>query len=179
MNETSDSQHLPGEILTPEAMSRRRFFARLSITLGGVCAAILGVPLVGFVIAPFFRKAPVAWIDAGKVDNFEIGKTVQVPYPDPSPLPWAGITARSSAWLKRNSKDEFTAFSVHCTHMGCPIRWLPDAGLFMCPCHGGVYYADGTVAAGPPPKPLVRYPVEVVNGDVKIKVVPLPITTQR
>ena len=35
----------------------------------------------------------------------------------------------------------------------------PDAELFLCPCHGGVYYADGTVAGGPPPQPLFRYGV--------------------
>ena len=50
--------------------------------------------------------------------------------------------------------------------MGCPVRWLQDAELFMCPCHGGVYYEDGTVAAGPPPKPLVRLRVRVANGQV-------------
>jgi menaquinol-cytochrome c reductase iron-sulfur subunit len=46
----------------------------------------------------------------------------------------------------------------------------------MCPCHGGVYYKDGTVAAGPPPLPLPRYPVRVVNGDVQIQTSPIPIT---
>jgi len=178
MNETTDSSPTSGEALSPEEISRRRFFSRLSIALGGTCTVILSVPLVGFLMAPFFRKSPASWVEAGKAEDFEIGKTVSVPYPDPSPLPWAGITARSAAWLRRDSKDQFTAFSVHCTHMGCPIRWLADAKLFMCPCHGGVFYEDGTVAAGPPPKPLIQYPVQVIDGKVKIKVVPLPITTE-
>ena len=42
---------------SPEEVTRRRFFEKLSIALAGVCAAILGVPLVGFVLAPLFRKA--------------------------------------------------------------------------------------------------------------------------
>lgn len=158
-------------------MGRRRFFSKLSLGLGGLCAAILGVPLVGFVLAPLFRKLPDKWIDVGKPSDFEIGKTVTVPFPDPSPLPWAGITAKGAAWLRRDSTDQFTAFSVNCTHMGCPIRWLQDAELFMCPCHGGVYYKDGTVAAGPPPKPLVRFTVRVSNGQVQIKAAAIPITT--
>jgi len=54
---------------------------------------------------------------------------------------------------------------------------MEGAELFMCPCHGGVYYKDGTVAAGPPPHPLVRYEVRVENGDVKIKSIAVPITT--
>jgi menaquinol-cytochrome c reductase iron-sulfur subunit len=62
--------------------------------------------------------------------------------------------------------------------MGCPVRWLPDAELFMCPCHGGVYYKDGTVAAGPPPKPLVRFEVRVANNRVEIKAAAIPITTR-
>ena len=72
---------------------------------------------------------------------------------------------------------EFMAFSVNCTHLGCPVRWLQDADLFMCPCHGGVYYNDGTVAAGPPPKPLIRYDVRTFNGQVEIKTMAIPITT--
>ncbi|MGH9447270.1 MAG: ubiquinol-cytochrome c reductase iron-sulfur subunit, partial [Terriglobia bacterium] len=67
--------------------------------------------------------------------------------------------------------------SVDCTHLGCPVRWLPKANLFMCPCHGGVFYANGDVASGPPPKPLTQYPVRVQGGYVQILTSPLPITT--
>ena len=118
------------------------------------------------------------WISVGKASDFEMGSTVDVPFPDPSPLPWAGITANGAAWLRRDSDGQFTAFSVNCTHLGCPVRWLPDADLFMCPCHGGVYYQDGTVAAGPPPKPLVRFDVRVANDQVQIKAAAIPITTR-
>ena len=175
MNENTDSH----SELTPAAqdLTRRSFFARLCITLGGVCAAILGVPLVGFVIAPLFSRAKESWVSVGKVDDFKIGRTVNIPFPDPSPLPWAGITAKGAAWLRRETENKFIAFSVNCTHMGCPVRWLQDAELFMCPCHGGVYYKDGTVAAGPPPKPLIRYEVRIANGQVEIKATPIPITT--
>jgi menaquinol-cytochrome c reductase iron-sulfur subunit len=47
----------------------------------------------------------------------------------------------------------------------------------MCPCHGGVYYADGNVAGGPPPKPLNRYEVRIFNNEVQIKTAPIPITS--
>ena len=111
----------------------------------------------------------------GKVDAFEVGKTVNVTFVDPSPLPWAGVTAHTAAWLRRVNADTFIAFSINCTHLGCPVRWLAEANLFMCPCHGGVYYEDGTVAAGPPPLPLRRYPVRVKNGEVEIQTAPIPI----
>ena len=161
----------------PELVSRRKFMSRLSITLGGACAAVLGIPVVGFVTAPLFRKAPEAWRPVGRPRDFKVGETVNVTFQDPSPLPWAGVTAKAGAWLRRDATDAFTAFSVHCTHLGCPVRWMPDANLFLCPCHGGVYYQDGTVAAGPPPRPLFRYDVRVVHDQVQIKAAAIPITT--
>jgi menaquinol-cytochrome c reductase iron-sulfur subunit len=178
MNGSNDSKPQSCHTPMPEEVTRRRFLEKLSIALGGVCAAMLGVPVVGFVVAPLFRKMKDTWISVGKTDDFDIGKTVNVPFPDPSPLPWAGITAKGAAWLRREGNGQFTAFSVNCTHMGCPVRWLQDAELFMCPCHGGVYYKDGTVAAGPPPQPLVRFEVRVANNRVEIKAAAIPITTR-
>ena len=55
------------------------------------------------------------------------------------------------------------------------LRWMAEAQLFLCPCHGGVYYADGSVSAGPPPKPLPTYPVRVRAGQVEIQTSPIPI----
>ena len=177
MHETTNNGPEPCPQPTPEEISRRTFATKLAIACTGLCTMIMAVPLVGFVVAPLFRKVDDKWIPVGKVDDFEIGKTVDVSISDPSPLPWAGITAKSAAWLRRESADEFIAFSVNCTHLGCPVRWLADAQLFMCPCHGGIYYKDGSVAAGPPPKPLYRFSVRVVDGTVEIRSAPVPITT--
>ena len=161
----------------PEEISRRRFLEKLSIGLAGLCAAVVGIPLVGFIIAPLFRKPPVKWVTLGKVDEFQIGKTVSVPVVDSSSLPWAGVTAKNAVWLRRENDSSFVVFSANCTHLGCPVRWMDGADLFMCPCHGGVYYKDGSVAAGPPPRPLVRYQVRVENGEVKMNPVVVPIST--
>lgn len=177
MNENTTPSSAARSASDPAEASRRQFLTRLSVTLGGACAVGLGIPLVGFVVAPLFRKIPETWRPVGTPDRFKVGETVSVAFQDPSPLPWAGVTARAAAWLRRDSDDKFTAFSVHCTHLGCPVRWMPEANLFLCPCHGGVYYADGTVAAGPPPHPLIRYDVRVVHDQVQIKADPIPITT--
>jgi menaquinol-cytochrome c reductase iron-sulfur subunit len=178
VNELRTDHSLPQpRKLSGEEITRRRFLEKLCIGLGGLCAAILGIPLVGFVVAPIFRKTTGKWLSVGKITDFEIGKTVNVTFVDPSPLPWAGITAKSALWMRRVNDAEFIAFSVNCTHLGCPVRWLDDAELFMCPCHGGVYYSDGTVAAGPPPKPLIRYDVRTTNGEVQIKTMAIPVTT--
>jgi len=157
-------------------ISRRRFLARLSFVVGGVGALTLAVPIISFIVAPFFVRTKEVWRSVGKIDSFKIGETTAVKYEDASPLPWAGVTARSAAWLRRVNADTFIAFSINCTHLGCPVRWLAEANLFMCPCHGGVYYQDGTVADGPPPLPLARYPVRVKDGEVQIQTAPIPIT---
>jgi len=161
----------------PAAISRRGFLEKLCLSLAGICTAILAVPVVGFVLAPLFRKSPRTWVTVGKVTEFAVGKTVNVTISDPSSLPWAGITARSGVWLRRESETEFIAFSVNCTHLGCPVRWMSEAELFMCPCHGGVFYKDGKVAAGPPQHPLPRYNARVLNGEVQIESAPIPIQT--
>jgi len=159
----------------PAETSRRRFLSRVSIVAGSIAGVIVAIPSVAFLLG--LRKVPHVWRTVGKLEDFQIGSTVKVAFLDPSPLPWSGVTARTAAWLRRESAEQFIAFSVVCTHLGCPVRWLPGANLFMCPCHGGVYYADGTVASGPPPRPLTQYPVRVQRGCVQILTSPLPITT--
>ncbi|MEZ4446296.1 MAG: Rieske (2Fe-2S) protein [Polyangiaceae bacterium] len=159
----------------PADAQRRKLLARVSLGLGACCGAAVGVPIVGFVAAPLFSEVPRVWRKVGAVKDFTVGDTVAVTFLDASPLPWAGVTAKTSAWLRRVSETEFVAFSVNCAHLGCPVRWLPKANLFMCPCHGGVYDADGEVAAGPPPHGLFRYAVRVREGDVQIRSEPIPI----
>lgn len=159
----------------PTVPPRRRFLARLSLALSGAIGAVATVPVIGFLLSPLARRAPRVWRPVGEVDRFKVGETVNVVFEDASPLPWAGVTARSAAWLRRDDAERFTAFTVHCTHLGCPVRWIANAQLFLCPCHGGVYYSDGTVSAGPPPKTLPQYPVRVRNGRVEILTSPIPI----
>ncbi len=157
----------------PEGAGRRRFLSRISVVAGAIAAALVAVPGGLFLLG--LRRTPRVWRSVGTLDQFRVGATVEVAFQDPSPLPWSGVTARTAAWLRRVSEQEFVAFSVNCTHLGCPVRWLPDAEIFMCPCHGGVFYRDGRVASGPPPRPLVRYPVRVRKETVEILTSPIPI----
>lgn len=155
-------------------LDRRKFLVRLSVALGSIGAVVVAAPSIAFLLG--LRKTPQTWRTVGKLDDFTVGSTVNVSFEDPAPLPWAGVTSRSAAWLRRVGDQEFIAFSMICTHLGCPVRWLADADLFMCPCHGGVFYSNGQVASGPPPKPLNRYPVRVRNNDVQILTLPVSIS---
>lgn len=163
---------------SPDAASpeRRKLLAAISIGFGCVGAALIGIPVLGFLLAPLFEPVGRRWRTVGAATAFQKGQTVEVKFEDASPVAWAGVTGQTAAWLRCEPTGEFIAFAVNCTHLGCPVRWLQDAELFMCPCHGGVYYKDGTVAAGPPPRPLIRYPVRVNEGQVEILSTPTPIT---
>jgi menaquinol-cytochrome c reductase iron-sulfur subunit len=152
----------------PETLRRRQFLNRLSLGLSGVIGVIIGVPFISFLLAPLFRRPEEQWRGVGPVGNYKIGETVQIAVDDPSPLPWAGVVSRTAMWLRRESEGEFRAFAVNCTHLGCPIRWMQEANLFLCPCHGGVFYRDGAVAGGPPTAPLPQFDVRVRDGQVEV-----------
>jgi menaquinol-cytochrome c reductase iron-sulfur subunit len=153
---------------------RRRFLAAISVAAGAV-AAVIASPVVGFVLGPVLSKRRSVWRAVGALDTFEIGQTALVRFRDAAALPWDGVSARTAAWLRRDGDRELVAFSVNCTHLGCPVRWEPGANLFMCPCHGGVYYSNGDVAGGPPPRPLHRYNVRVRGNEVEIEAGPIPV----
>jgi len=63
--------------------------------------------------------------------------------------------------------EGITARSLLCTHMGCEVRWNQGLQTYNCPCHGGVYSADGVVVAGPPGRALRSVPVRI-EGDAVV-----------
>lgn len=155
---------------------RRSFLMAILMGSSALVSALVAIPVVGALLEPLLRQTPQVWRAVGKVDDFKIGETTLVQFRDASPLPWSGVTSQTASWLRRISESEFIAFSVNCAHLGCPVRWIPDSELFLCPCHGGVYNKDGSYAAGPPPHGLDRYPVRLRNNQVEIQTSPIPIT---
>jgi menaquinol-cytochrome c reductase iron-sulfur subunit len=85
-------------------------------------------------------------------------------YRNPFTHEWDGDTGKVACYVRRQGSNKFTVFAVNCAHLGCPVRWFPQSELFMCPCHGGVYYSNGERAAGPPERGLWTYDYRV-NGD--------------
>jgi menaquinol-cytochrome c reductase iron-sulfur subunit len=145
------------------------------IGMGALAAAVVSVPILAYLFSPLIRPAQQVWSSLGALDTFKLGETVEVSIEDPSSLPWAGQTAKTAVWVRRTGEQDFTVFAITCTHLGCPVNWEAGAQLFLCPCHGGVYYADGTVAGGPPPRSLFRYETRIQNNTVQIKTRSLPI----
>ena len=154
--------------------SRRDFLLKLGIGLDVIAGALISIPIIGFVISAIIKRADPTWISLGSVDQFKVGTTRMVAYDNPYRIPADGQTAHISCWVKRTSEQEFNVFAVNCTHLGCPVRWFEQSKLFLCPCHGGAYYEDGSRAAGPPPRGLYEYEYKIEKGDLAIKAGVLP-----
>lgn len=157
-----------------DLLHRRAFLNQIAIAGSALIGIVVSVPIVAYLLSPFLDKSERKWQDVGPLDSFKLGETVAVTLEDPSPLAWAGQTATTSAWLRR-SNTGVIAFSVHCTHLGCPVNWIQGGEIFLCPCHGGVFNAEGEPVGGPPTYPLQRHDVRILDGRVEIRPVPLEV----
>jgi menaquinol-cytochrome c reductase iron-sulfur subunit len=159
------------------AMSRRGFFTKLGILFDGLAAALVAVPMVGFLLSAISRgrgNGYLSWVQLGKVADFPEGETRLATFRNPYVMPTDGATADTACWVRRIAGDQFQVFAVNCAHLGCPVRWFPQSGLFMCPCHGGAYYRDGSRASGPPERGLFEFAYKVENGVISIQAGQLP-----
>jgi Rieske Fe-S protein len=99
-----------------------------------------------------------------------------VTFDNPIRQPWDGVVAHTGVYVRYQGRDDgaadaaaahqFLVLAANCAHLGCPVEWFQESGLFMCPCHGGVYYANGDRASGPPPRGLFPcvWQVTMVGG---------------
>jgi Rieske Fe-S protein len=63
--------------------------------------------------------------------------------------------------LVRSDQDTYVAYSQVCTHLSCAVFFSAETSRLECPCHRGSFsVADGSVIAGPPPRPLPRVVLE-------------------
>jgi Rieske Fe-S protein len=156
----SNDSHSPPP--TEPLPARRTFFGWLTYGLGAIAAAVVGIPFIGYLFGA--RRALVEWVLLGPVADFPRDETRLVTFDNPIRQPWSGMVAHTGVYVRYEGRDEkesdaakrdkFLVLAVNCAHLGCPVEWFAESGLFMCPCHGGVYYANGEHASGPPPRGL-------------------------
>ena len=164
---------------TSQAVSRRGFLLKLGLALNVFAASLIGIPVVGYIFSSFRRKGPFqSWIALGALDGFPENQTRLATYRNPYTRPWDGATADIPCWVRRIEGERFQVFAVNCTHLGCPVRWFQESHLFMCPCHGGAFYEDGSRASGPPPRGLYEYEYKVENGQLLVRGGQLPTLSQ-
>jgi cytochrome b6-f complex iron-sulfur subunit len=143
--------------MTKETHSRRSFFNKLWLVLGGLAFAEL-IALVFTFFKP--RKPEVtaeeagAIIVAGPVDNFEPGTV--------------SAFVRGKFYLARLEDGGFLAMSRRCTHLSCTVPWVSGENKFICPCHSSEFDIRGEVANPPAPRALDLYRIEIQNNVLKV-----------
>jgi Rieske Fe-S protein len=158
-------------------LSRRQIFLKVALAFNGAVGVLLGIPVVRYVLSPVTRgRKPGydSWISLGSINQFPSGETRLATYRNPVANVTDGDTANIPCWVRHVSNEKFQVFAINCAHLGCPVRWFPKSGLFMCPCHGGAYYADGARASGPPERGLFEYPFKIADGNLHIQAGEMP-----
>jgi Rieske Fe-S protein len=164
-------------MISSERPSRRGIFVKLGLLLNGVVGVMLAVPIVRYLFSPVARDRKPgyrAWVSLGRVENFPAGQTRFATYRNPVVTPSDGDTASIACWVRNIDGERFQVFAINCAHLGCPVRWFPQSNLFMCPCHGGAYYADGSRASGPPERGLFEQRYKLEGGNLLIEVGDMP-----
>jgi Rieske Fe-S protein len=170
----------------PATYSRSRFLEASTIGLGAAIGAIVTVPVLGFTILPSFTNLKEDEVDLGPLENFPKGQYMIASY---LANPKVGEVSRRTAFIRNNGftdggEPSFTVLYSRCVHLGCPVQ--PNGPIdeaarkdvngvelrpvlaqsFGCPCHGGLYDAEGNRQAGPPVRSLDRYTFSIKNGNL-------------
>lgn len=137
-----------------QTSSRRKFLLSCLAGLGAAGAAAAAYPVLKY-LAPY--------------QTDDRGAKVSFPEAEVSPDEARFFDFQGSTGVVvRTKSGQFVALSAICTHLGCIVQWEKDRQDFLCPCHAGRYAPDGTVIAGPPPRPLPKLPISVANGVITV-----------
>jgi cytochrome b6-f complex iron-sulfur subunit len=158
-------------------MPTRRTFTLTAIAAGAAAFASVAGAALSFALSPIVRKrsVPGAALDLGAAKDFDAvargtagAAEVVVERKVEDGYMTRRVKERLAVVRDASSPSGLAAVSTTCTHLGCGVAWSAERKAFLCPCHGGVYGADGRVLGGPPPRPLARAPIAVAGGRVMV-----------
>jgi Rieske Fe-S protein len=135
---------------------RRKF---LSLLLGGALIGWLGsllYPLARYLIPPKIPEAKPTTLKVAKIDEVAPNSALMFRY------------GRKPGILIRTQEGKFSAFSAVCTHLDCTVQFRSDWGIIWCACHNGRYDLTGRNIAGPPPRPLTPFEVNLKDGEIYV-----------
>lgn len=156
-------------------VTRRQFFNRAITATFGSFLALQGAYYLAF-FWPKLTGGFGADINAGPIGDLQ----GQVFASDGSILPL--FVPEAKAYLvpaPGELSEQFTdrnivagglmALFQRCVHLGCRVPWCAPSQGFECPCHGSKYDAVGEYFAGPAPRNLDRFVVELQGDNFIIK----------
>lgn len=133
-------------------LSRRTFLDRL---LGAWAAGVVGsilYPVVRYLVPPDVPEAATLTVSGGSAASLAPNSGRIVPF------------GSTPVILLRTPAGELRAYSATCTHLDCTVQYRPDFEHIWCACHNGHYDLQGRNIAGPPPRPLTAFDINL-NGD--------------
>ncbi len=122
---------------------------------------------LGAILEACGSVAPVAVTLQVNPATMPPGVPVEVPF---SMTNSNGAVVQTSMWILKNADGSLTAYDPRCPHAMCAYKWVAAENMFKCNCHGGEFALDGTVLAGPPPRPLNKLPITDQGGVVTVEV---------
>jgi Rieske Fe-S protein len=146
----------------------RNGFVKLSLAfLGTVMGAVVGVPAIGYLLAPALKaQKSEAWISLGTLDLFPVGPSTLINFNRTIVNGWEKSVFSYGVYVVRRADKEVEVFSNKCTHLSCRVSWTGE--VYQCPCHDARFDPEGNVLHGPPPKPLNRYETKIENDTLMI-----------
>jgi Rieske Fe-S protein len=154
-------------------MPTRRTFTVTALAAGAAAFTSVAGAALSFALAPLVRRTrgPGAVLDLGGEKDFDAvasgaAGAVEVVALRKVEDGYMTRTVRERLAIVKDSASPsgLSAVSTTCTHLGCGVAWSAGRKAFLCPCHGGVYGADGRVLSGPPPRALAKAPVVIAGG---------------
>ncbi|HBX70500.1 MAG TPA: hypothetical protein DEH25_14245 [Chloroflexi bacterium] len=156
-------------------MSRREFTKIVTAFLGTVMGAIMGIPIIGYVIDPALKSQESdAWISLGPLEKYPIGAPTPFSFTLTKVNGWERTTTSYGVFVLRHSENEsdIKVLSNRCTHLSCRVSWKEPEQTYDCPCHDARFNIEGEVVYGPPPHPLDTYAYKIEEGVLFINPTP-------
>jgi Rieske Fe-S protein len=133
---------------------RRNFIKGLLTVFSAGLLGTIVYPVIRFISPPKVPEASTNRVKAGTVQELEKKGWKVFPF------------GSTPAIIIRTDEGELRAFSALCTHLDCTVQYRKDLRRIWCPCHNGFYDLNGINVAGPPPRPLTKYVVNVQGDDI-------------
>jgi menaquinol-cytochrome c reductase iron-sulfur subunit len=150
-------------------MDRRTFLSRLTYLFSFLTATLISLPFFRFLFGFSSGTEKNRWYKLIALDSPELSEEVsRVRCTRVVRQGWQSSITEEIVYVRKKNDGSFIIFDPHCTHLGCAVSWESEDRKFHCPCHGGVYDADGNRIEGPPPRPLQRYETKIADGALMI-----------
>jgi menaquinol-cytochrome c reductase iron-sulfur subunit len=152
-------------------IGRREFVAGVVGVMGAVMAAVVGLPIIGYLIAPALKSAGGAeWVPLGPLSTLKSDEPTPFTFSRLKQVGWKRAKVNRTAYASQDAAGNLAVLSDVCTHLSCKVRWDSAQGAFVCPCHDALFDRQGNVISGPPPRPLDRFEAKVENDQILIYV---------